>query len=86
MNKVWHKDLIYKLKQNVTASNLLNTLANFLDDRKRRVVLNRQHSVWETVKEGVPQGSFFGPLLFFIYINVLSDNLVSNSKLFADGT
>ena len=28
-NKVWHKGLIYKLKQNGIAGNLLNTLSNF---------------------------------------------------------
>ena len=33
-DKVWHKGLICKLKQNGIAGNLLNTLANFLKDRK----------------------------------------------------
>ena len=85
-DKVWHKGLIYKLKQNGVAGNLLKTLADFLKDRKQRVVLNGQNSTWVNVEAGVPQGSILGPLLFLIYINDLSENLVSNPKLFADDT
>ena len=85
-DKVWYKSLIYKLKQNGVAGNLLNTLANFLKDRKQRVVLNGQNSTWVNVEAGIPQGSILGSLLFLIYINDLSENLVLNSKLFADDT
>ena len=34
-DKVWHKGLIYKLKQNGVVGNLLNTLTNFLKERKQ---------------------------------------------------
>ena len=83
-NKVWQKGLIHKLKRNGVAVNLLNTLANFLKDRKQRVVLNCQNSLWDNVEAGIPQGSVLGPLLFLIYSNNLSENLVSDPKVFAD--
>ena len=66
-DKVWHKGLIYKLKQNGVTGNLLNFLADFLKDRKQRVVLNGQNSTWVNFEAGVPQGSILGPLLL-IYI------------------
>ena len=85
-DKVWHQDLLYKLKQNGISGNLLETLTDFLKDRKQRVVLNGQNSSWANVEAGVPQGSILGPLLFLIYINDLQDNLSTNVKLFADDT
>ena len=81
-DKVWHKGLIYKLKQNDISVNILNTIIDFLSFRKQRVVLNRQVSQWTNIEAGVPQGSILGPLLFLIYINDLS----TNAKLFADDT
>ena len=39
-DKVSHNVLIYKLKQDGVAGNLLNTLTDFLKDRKQRVILN----------------------------------------------
>ena len=83
-DKVWHDGLIYKLIQSGVTGNLLNTLANFLKDRKQRVVLNGQNSAWVNVEAGASQGSVLGPLFFLIYINDLSENLVLNPKLFAD--
>ena len=37
---VWHKGLVFKLKQNGISGNLLNIFGNFLRNRKQRVVLN----------------------------------------------
>ena len=85
-DKVWHNELNYKLKQNGVASDLLDTLTNFLKERKQRIILNGQHSTWTNTEAGVPQGSILGPLLFLIYINGLPENLVSNPKLSADDT
>ena len=50
--KLWRKevknpDVVLKLIQNRVYGNLLNISFNFLNDRKQRVVLNRQLSSWE---------------------------------------
>ena len=65
-------------------SDLLALIESFLFEIQQRVVLNWQESESLTIKVGVPHGSILGPLLFFIYLNDLSDNLESNVKLFAD--
>ena len=75
-----------KLKQNGISGNVLNIFEDFLRNRKQRVVLNGQTSIWENIYAGVPQGSILGPLLFLIYINDLAKNLSSNPKLFAYDT
>ena len=85
-DKVWYKGLIFNLKQNGVAGDLLNILIDFLKEKKQRVVLNDQHSNWSNISARLPQGSVLGPLLSLIYINDLSNNLVSNPKLFADDT
>ena len=41
-DKAWHNGLIYTLKQNGEASNLLDTLTNFLKERKQRLIVNIQ--------------------------------------------
>ena len=85
-DKVWHKSLIYKLRQYGFSGNTLTLLTDFLSNRKERVVLNGQHSPWADIKAGVPQSSILRPLLFLVYINDLTENLHSNPKLFADDT
>ena len=74
------------MKQNGISGELLHILSDLLSNRKQRVVLNGQNSLWINIHAGFPQVSILGSLLFLIYINDLSDNLTSNAKLFADDT
>ena len=83
-NRVWHKGTLYKLEYNGTDGSLLCLLESLLTDIQKLVVLNGQSSNWENVKEGVPQESGLGPLLFLIYINGLPQGLYTDVNWFAD--
>ena len=62
-------------------------MESFLSNGFQRISLNGQTSEWLPVKVAVPQGFILSLLFFFlIYINDLSDDLVSTVKLFADNT
>ena len=81
-DKVWHKDLVSKIKTKWGN----RWVTDFLKKAKQRVVLNGQNYKWSNISATVPQGSILGPRLFLIYINDLFDNLSSNPKRFADDT
>ena len=85
-DKVWHQRLIFKLKSFGVSDSLINLTESFLSNKFQRVLLNDQTSKWLPVKAGVTQGFILGPLSFLIYINDLSDDLVSTVRLFADDT
>ena len=50
------------------------------------MVINGVQSQWGAVKSGVPQGSVIGPLLFWIYVSDITNDVSSNVILFADDT
>ena len=64
-DKVYHKDIVYNLKQNGISGKLLSVLSDFLKDRKQIATLNGRFSTWAGVNKRVPQGSILGPLLFW---------------------
>ena len=65
---------------------LFTVIEDFLNNPHQCVVLNGKSSIWSPITAGVPQGAVFCPLLFFIYINDLVDNISSEAKLFPDDT
>ena len=68
-DRVWHKGLIFKLKQHGIDGSLLNWIST---------------STAKRTNAGVPQGSVLEPLLFLIDVNAISDSLLSLTRLFAD--
>ena len=64
----------------------MKLIASFLSGKYQGVLLNGQASSWSLILGGVPQESILGPLVFLIYINGLSHNLLSTAKLSANDT
>ena len=85
-DRVWHKGLLFKLKQYGISGNLLVWFERYLSGRSQRVVLNGSNSEWKTINAGVPQCSILGPLLFLLFINDIMTDIKTSIKLFADAT
>ena len=83
-DRVWHAGLLHKLEQHGILGNLLNSY--YLSNRTQSVVLNSITSTRKSTTAGVPQGSVLGPLLFLIYVNDISENLLRLTRLFADAS
>ena len=64
----------------------LHWIKDFLSDRVQQVCINGANSTWKPVTSGIPQGSVLGPILFVLYINDLSCNILSDVYMFADDT
>ena len=74
-DRVWHKGLIFKLKQLGIDGELLEWIANYLNNRQQRMVIKSCMSDYKSTNAGVPQGGVLGPLLFLIYVNDISESL-----------
>ena len=81
-DRVWHKGLLFKLKQAGISGKLQDWFQNYLNNRKQRVCVDGSTSGWTIISAGVPQGSILGPLLFLVYINDIVDDLNANIRLF----
>ena len=68
------------------SGSLLNWILNYLGNREQRVIVGQSYSDVKHVNAGVPQGSVLGPHLFLVYVNDITQNLLSITRLFADDT
>ena len=65
IDKVPHQGLLLKLKAHGIGNGMINWIEKWLIDRKQRVVVDGEVSNWKSVLSGVPQGSVFGPIIYF---------------------
>ena len=79
-----HLRLIHKIKCHGITDNIAAWIAEWLKDRKQRVVLNGARSDLEDVLSGVPQGSVLGPTLFLLFVNDIDTVIASHIQKFAN--
>jgi len=79
-----HQRLLLKLQSYGIAGRTHQWISQWLTKRTQRVVVNGTESDYVGVISGVPQGTVLGPLMFLLYINDISENILSTIRLFAD--
>ena len=79
--------ILAKLKAAGFQNESLSWITSYLSGRSQKVVTSSGESCFETVINGVPQGSVLGPLLFTILVSDIGD-VIKRGKyhLYADDT
>ena len=87
-DKVDHKIDLKKIKNLASDGQIYQWIESFLTNRYQSVVINGAMSEDpQTVVSGVPQGSVLGPLIFFILIGDIDEEVLESIvKSFADDT
>ena len=67
-DRVWHRGLLFKLRQNGIKGKTLNWITDYLSSRKQQVQVNSATSEVSLISAGVPQGSVL--LSFFLFMSM----------------
>ena len=82
-----HRLILAKLQAAGFKNDSLSWITSYLSGRSQKVVAGSDESGWESVINGVPQGSVLGPLLFTILVSDISDAIKRGRyHLYADDT
>ena len=63
-DRVWHRGLLFNLRQNGIDGKLLEWLSSYLSQRKQKACFKSCYSGLKSIFAGVPQVFVLGPLLF----------------------
>ena len=81
-----NKCLLFIHKQIGIDGYLLGCFPTMFSNIHQRVLLKSSVSSLKLVTAGVPHGTSLGRLLFLIFVNDISESLLSLTRLFADGS
>ena len=82
-----HKLLLAKLDILGFQSNVCGWIHSYLSGRSQKVRTDTEESEWAEIKNGVPQGSILGPLLFTILVSDMRMSIWNGSYItYADDT
>ena len=84
-DKVWHEGLNHKLRT-ILPKQSAEILESYLTERFFRIKQGDACSELKEIKEGVPQGSVLGPVLYLLYTSDLPELENSIVATFADDT
>ena len=79
--------LLSKVKALNFSNQVIDWLGSYLSNQSQTITANGGRSTPLTVKQGVPQGSILGPLLYLVYANDIAGAITkSKFTLYADDT
>ena len=82
-----HRLILAKLKAAGFHDDALSWILSYLLDRKQMVKTDLGESRWVNIKNGVPQGSILGPLLFLVLVSDLYKSVCHGKyHMYADDT
>ena len=79
-DRVDHAILLDRVKAAGITGRAWLWLHSFLSNRRMRCVDASEHSAWQQVEYGVPQGCVLSPLLFLIFINQLQRDILADTN------
>ena len=82
-----HQRLLTKLRLYRMGDSALSWLKSYVTDRSQFVTIDGKQSDHLPIKQGVPQGSVLGPVLFLLFVNDIPLHLSHSSiDIFANDT